>query len=434
MLLHTFRNILVKKLFGTDLVGRYAKYLIILPYYKYDLRVNAMTGVYGFIPYLDDKADVGLNAEEGGIALHDQIVGDEDDEVDHLDLDVRELAIMDAEGEVEAGIWGGGLRSGFHNDLNRLFKNDEGSDTTTKSMQTSNMYKHNKEHVVNVVFNGQKIPMLFDSGTQISVIKTGLIPHSIVSNDSTNQVKLLGAFGKPVPATVISIEAVLSTDNNVGLRNQSIKTLNIALCEELNGDTGLLSINDFNILCGQSTFIPDVKSMSYSGCVCILYNTEDEVDVLDENYVGINKEINDDDSNEVDNDDDSNNVISLVDSNMEINLVKNDIECYEGHKVIENNVESDDTGCNDNVNIIKSDIIHSIIENVIADVCNKDIKNDSVIDKDTKVINDKDDYEEIFRLDSSNKVLNAVKHDQLIVSDFSDIRKSIVNRVSNKAV
>src|SRR5437867_10332587 len=33
MLLHTFRNILVKKLFGTDLVGRYAKYLIILPYY-----------------------------------------------------------------------------------------------------------------------------------------------------------------------------------------------------------------------------------------------------------------------------------------------------------------------------------------------------------------------------------------------------------------
>src|SRR3989442_11754895 len=29
--------------------------------YKYDLRVNAMTGVYGFIPYLDDKADVRLN-------------------------------------------------------------------------------------------------------------------------------------------------------------------------------------------------------------------------------------------------------------------------------------------------------------------------------------------------------------------------------------
>src|SRR5437867_6895915 len=72
--------------------------------YKYDLRVNAMTGVYGFIPYLDDKADVRLNAGEGGIALHDQIVGDEDDEVDHLDLDDNQLAIMDDEGEVEAGI------------------------------------------------------------------------------------------------------------------------------------------------------------------------------------------------------------------------------------------------------------------------------------------------------------------------------------------
>src|SRR6184192_3384628 len=271
--------------------------------HKYDLRVNAMTGVHVFIPYLDDKADVRWNAEEGGIALHDQIVGDEDDEVDHLDLDVKELAIMDAEGEVEAGIWGGGLRSGFHNDLNRLFKNDEGSDTITKSLQTSNMYKHNKEHVVNVVFNGQKIPMLLDSGTQISVVKTGLIPHSIISNDSTNQVKLLGAFDKIVPATVISIEAILSTDNNVGLRNQSSKILNIALCEELNGDTGLLSTNDFNVLCGRSTFIPDVKSMSYSGRVCLLDDTEDDVDVMDENYVDSNEVNNDDDSNEVNNDD-----------------------------------------------------------------------------------------------------------------------------------
>ena len=92
--------------------------------YKNGLRVNAMTGVYGFIPYLDDKADVRLNAEEDGIALHNQIVGDEDDEVDHLDLDDKQLAIMDDEGEVEAGIWGGGLRSGFHNDLNRLFNNE----------------------------------------------------------------------------------------------------------------------------------------------------------------------------------------------------------------------------------------------------------------------------------------------------------------------
>src|SRR3989441_8644620 len=267
--------------------------------YKYDLRVNAMTGVYGFIPYLDDKADVRLSAEEGGIALHDQIMGDEEDEVDHLDLEDKQLAIMDDEGEVEAGIWGGGLRSGFNNYLNKLFNNDEGSDTNTESMHTSNMYKHNKEHVVNVDFNGHKIPMLLDSGTQISVVKTGLIPHSSVSNDSTNQVKLLGAFGKPVPATVISIEAILSTDNNVGLRNQSGKMLNIALCEELNGDTGLLSINDFNILCGRSAFIPDVKIMSYSGRVYILDNTQYDVDVRGENYV---------DSNEVNIDDDSNDV------------------------------------------------------------------------------------------------------------------------------
>jgi len=34
MLLHTFTNILVKKLFGNNLVGRFVKYLIKSPYYR----------------------------------------------------------------------------------------------------------------------------------------------------------------------------------------------------------------------------------------------------------------------------------------------------------------------------------------------------------------------------------------------------------------
>ena len=33
MILHTFRNILVKKLFGNDLLHRFAKYFITFPYY-----------------------------------------------------------------------------------------------------------------------------------------------------------------------------------------------------------------------------------------------------------------------------------------------------------------------------------------------------------------------------------------------------------------
>src|SRR2546425_592457 len=378
--------------------------------YKYDLRVNAMTGVYGFIPYLDDKADVRLCTEEGGIALHDQLVGDEDDEVDHLDLDDNQLAIMDDEGEVEAGIWGGGLRSGFNNDLNKLFNDDEGSDTTTESMHTSNMYKHNKEHVVNVDFNGHKIPMLLDSGTQISVVKTGLIPHSSVSNDSTNQVKLLGAFGKPVPATVISIKAILSTDNNVGLSNQSGKMLNIALCDELNGDTGLLSINDFNILCGRSAFIPDVKIKSYSGRVSIIYNTEDDDDVLDEsdNKVDNNNSVDD---NKEDSDDDSNEVNNVADNSIESIVIKNDIQYYDDNKVSENYANSNDIECDDDVNNTESDIIYSIIIDDIEDIGSIDIEN-NVVSNDIIVVDEKDDYEKIFRVDISSEVLKEVKHDQ----------------------
>src|SRR5207247_2547680 len=95
------------------------------------------------------------------------------------------------------------------------------------------------------------------------------VPHSSVSNDSTNQIHLLGAFGKLVSATVIPVRPVLSDDNSTGLSNRSSKILHIALCDELSGDTGLLSINDFNILCGRSAFIPDVKVMSYSGRICL---------------------------------------------------------------------------------------------------------------------------------------------------------------------
>src|SRR3989442_6324470 len=237
---------------------------------KNDVRVNSVTGVYGFIPSGQNNACVGLNAEVGGIALHDQVEGIDRDELGQLELDDDHVVRHEDGSEVAAGLWGGGLSSGIGRDLNNLFENDVGvSDTDTKSMHTTNMIKHNKEHVVNVVFDGQKIPMLIDSGTQISVIRSKLIPHSIISNDSTNQIHLLGAFGKPVSATVIPITAVLSDDNSTGLSNRSSKILHIALCDELNGDTGLLSINDFNILCGRGPFISNVKVMSNSDRICL---------------------------------------------------------------------------------------------------------------------------------------------------------------------
>ena len=42
MILHTFRNILVKKLFGNDLLHRFAKYFITFPYYIPSNSTNAL--------------------------------------------------------------------------------------------------------------------------------------------------------------------------------------------------------------------------------------------------------------------------------------------------------------------------------------------------------------------------------------------------------
>src|SRR5437867_8554240 len=260
---------------------------------KNDVRVNSVTGVYGFIPSVKNSACVGLNAEVGGIALHDQVEGIDRDELGQLELDDDHIVRHEDGSEVAAGLWGGGLSSGIGRDLNNLFENDVGvNDTDTKSMHTTNMIKHNKEHVVNVVFDGQKIPMLIDSGTQISVIRSKLIPHSIISNDSTNQIHLLGAFGKPVSATVIPIAAVLSDDNSTGLSNRSSKILHIALCDELNGDTGLLSINDFNILCGRSPFISNVKVMSNSERICLDCKKVDVSDMVENDIVSDNDNSN----------------------------------------------------------------------------------------------------------------------------------------------
>src|SRR3989441_328445 len=258
--------------------------------YKHDSRINYLSGVHGFIPYVNEGVVDDLKAEGGGVAQLLQVMGVGDNMIGHLDVDVVHQVLQGDKGEVATGLWGGDSSSGYHEDLNRLFDIKD-CDTSTKPIHTTNIYTHNKEHIVYVDFVGTVVPMLLDSGTQISVVKNNLIPidhQNSVSNDTINQINLLGAFGKPVSANIISIEAKLLKDDSSDLRNHNRIILDIALCEELNGDTGLLSIEDFKLLSGISSLVPDVKVMTHSGRVCLNSNTADIGDCVDNDIVSDN--------------------------------------------------------------------------------------------------------------------------------------------------
>ena len=61
MLLHTFKNILVKKLFGNDLVGRFSCF----PYYKDRLKGFRKTGNQSYREVVRDKLNVNKYQQEG---------------------------------------------------------------------------------------------------------------------------------------------------------------------------------------------------------------------------------------------------------------------------------------------------------------------------------------------------------------------------------
>ena len=121
-----------------------------------------------------------------------------------------------------------------------------------------------------------------------SVIRTELLRECDVSNNIIHQVKLLGAFGDPVPANVISVEAKLLDNECAGLSNQPSVNLKVALCDKLNGDTGLMSISDYNLLTGTEAFVPGVKIHSNSGRLCLECKKVDVPDLVDNNITSNN--------------------------------------------------------------------------------------------------------------------------------------------------
>ena len=169
--------------------------------FQEDARVNSVTGIHGFVPSVKDN---GLTVW-GGIALHDQVRGLDRFVGDHLELDSTQDVHREDRGVVvTSGEEGGCLSLGVDMGFNKLFDETRVADTGIKSDSIHcNSHKYSQEHIVNVIVNGKVMPMLLDSGTQVSVIRTELLQNSDVSNDVIENIKLLGAFGDPVAAKII---------------------------------------------------------------------------------------------------------------------------------------------------------------------------------------------------------------------------------------
>src|SRR3989442_452219 len=124
---------------------------------------------------------------------------------------------------------------------------------------------------LNLGEDGKLITFLLDSGSQLSVLRKDLLPEDFSYNDSPpgRRVFLKGAFGPEVTAQLLKVEAALSDEFGSEL---PAVVLNIALCDSLNGNIGLLSMHDYNFLLNSTNIVcPDVKLLNNSGRIVAPY-------------------------------------------------------------------------------------------------------------------------------------------------------------------
>ena len=262
---------------------------------KKDARINSVTGHHGFIPCIKKDKCVGVDAKGGGVATQIQIGGVCIDSLGHLDIDVNHIAQVEDRGVVDFGSRGGGLSSGANQDHNMFYHNEIVNSVTVSHTNSTNKakYNHNEEHIVNIEIAGKRISMLLDSGTQVSVIRSDLLPEDYyVSNNIIRQVKLLGAFGDAVSADIMEIEAKIAKADEEGVSNHFYTSLNIAVCDQLNGDIGLLSVSDYHLLNDNTSFIPNVKVVPNVGRLCLDCRNVDVAELIENNLVSDNDLVN----------------------------------------------------------------------------------------------------------------------------------------------
>src|SRR6267154_5174 len=126
----------------------------------------------------------------------------------------------------------------------------------------ADMCTNSKGHIVYISVANTEIPMVLDSGSEITVLRKDILPKDFVTTcEEVNHTQLIGAFGGPVNADLTTVDAALLGDS----RDYAPVSLKVALCPELNGETGLLSLADYQTLQNGAVFLTRVGMEDKSG-------------------------------------------------------------------------------------------------------------------------------------------------------------------------
>src|SRR6267154_1976209 len=214
--------------------------------------VNRVLGIHGFVPVVSDVCCSEGCAEEsgteehgviaggngcGGVALHSErgIVVNKQLEDHNSDYRTTEVHSKGVDGGQD--IWSGDDR-GVLSDIKLLFNADV-------VRTNANMCINSKGHIVYISVANTEIPMVLDSGSELTVLRKDLLPIDFVTTyEEVKHIQLIGAFGGPVNAEITTVDVALLSDSRV----HAPVSLKVALCPELNGDSGLLSLKDYQTL------------------------------------------------------------------------------------------------------------------------------------------------------------------------------------------
>ena len=109
-------------------------------------------------------------------------------------------------------------------------------------------------------FGAGRVKFIQDTGAQISVVRSDMIPAGLLDSDFVPTVALQGAFGQTIQAKLVEIQAKISSGSSDDIDAGMPVSICCAVTDELVGDEALISSSDFDCLSSAPSFISlDVK-------------------------------------------------------------------------------------------------------------------------------------------------------------------------------
>src|SRR5437867_4497202 len=170
-------------------------------------------------------------------------------------------------------------------DMQMLFKDQNASVNNTDPLIVLG-----KEPSVTITIGGKSIPMLLDSGSELSILRLDVLPSTFeIDKANSKDIALLGAFGPEVGAKLVKVEAALADEFE---SDYSRATLNIAVCDKLNGNVGLLSSHDYLTLLNINNVVcTDIKMINNSGKFVLNCMNNNVADIHDNKVVNDNDDV-----------------------------------------------------------------------------------------------------------------------------------------------